>query len=192
MNAMTVPPMTSPAMPRNEDQEVSGEVVDIPQQLDAEPLAQDVGEVPAEAAVEPEPEPEPVAEVGEQSDEKDSQDYKDGKEGRDDKDLREEKEEKDEKEDKDEKKAAAKPKRKSAPRKAAGGTKSLVVLKEGRVQYADADTVVVVDLDEAASPDTDVHDVLDRLTELRDATESPAKADAVRALTDLIQEKALG
>ena len=37
-----------------------------------------------------------------------------------------------------------------------------------------------------------VHDVLDRLTELRDAAESPAKADAVRSLTDLIQEKALG
>ncbi|MBS2532363.1 hypothetical protein KGQ20_06215 [Catenulispora sp. NF23] len=188
MNAMTVPPMTSPAMPQNQDQEVPGEVVDIPQQQDAESPAQDAGEVSVEAAVEPEP----VAEVGEQSDEKDAQDDKDGKEGGDEKDLREEKEEKDEKEDKDEKKAAAKPKRKSAPRKAAGGTKSLVVLKEGRVQYADVDTVVVVDLDEAASPDTDVHDVLDRLTELRDATESPAKAGAVRALTDLIQEKALG
>ena len=96
------------------------------------------------------------------------------------------------KDDRDEKKTAAKPKRKSAPRKAAGGTKTLVVLREGRVQYADADAVVVVDLDEAASPDTDVHDVLDRLTELRDAAESPAKADAVRSLTDLIQEKALG
>jgi hypothetical protein len=60
------------------------------------------------------------------------------------------------------------------------------------VHYADAETVVVVDLDEAASPDTDVHDVLDRLTELRDAVEYPGKADAVRALTDLIQEKALG
>ena len=66
------------------------------------------------------------------------------------------------------------------------------MLKEGRVQYADTDAVVVVDLDEAASPDTDVHDVLDRLTELREAAESPAKADAVRSLTDLTQEKALG
>ncbi|MFL6115162.1 MAG: hypothetical protein ACJ786_28010 [Catenulispora sp.] len=100
-------------------------------------------------------------------------------------------EEKEGVEDKDEKKASAKPKRKSAPRKAAG-TKTLVVLKEGRVQYADAETVLVVDLDEASSPDTDVHDVLDRLTELRDAVESPGKADAVRALTELIQEKALG
>lgn len=108
------------------------------------------------------------------------------------KEEKEEKEPRDEKEDKDEKKAAAKPKRKSAPRKAVGGTKTLVVLKDGRVQYADADAVVVVDLDEAAAPDTDVHDVLDRLTELRDAAESPAKAAAVRSLTDLIQEKVLG
>lgn len=133
--------------------------------------------MPARAVVEPEAEPEtePEAEpVGEVKEEKEPRD------------------EKDDKDDKDEKKAAAKPKRKSAPRKAAGGTKTLVVLKEGRVQYADADAVVVVDLDEAASPDTDVHDVLDRLTELRDAAESPAKADAVRSLTDLIQEKALG
>jgi hypothetical protein len=106
-------------------------------------------------------------------------------------DERAEKDEKDEKEDKDEKKAATKPKRKSTPRKAAG-TKTLVVLKERRVQYVDAEAVVVVDLDEAASPDTDVHDVLDRLTELRDAAESAGKADAVRALTELIQEKALG
>ncbi|MFD0639155.1 hypothetical protein ACFQ9X_53790 [Catenulispora yoronensis] len=101
-------------------------------------------------------------------------------------------EEKETVEEKDEKKAAAKPKRKSAPRKAAGGTKTLVVLKDGRVQYADTDSVLVVDLDEASSPDTDVHDVLDRLTELRDAVESPGKVDAVKALTDLIQEKALG
>jgi len=90
-------------------------------------------------------------------------------------------------------KGKAKPRRKTAPRKAAAtATKALVVLREGRVHYADAETVVVVDLDEAASPDTDVHDVLDRLTELRDAVECPGKADAVRALTDLIQEKALG
>ena len=168
---MTAPPMTSPAMPKTSDQEVPEEVVDIPQQQDAAPPIPKEGETPpAEVAAETEP----VAGAAEDKDEK------------------EEKDDKEDREDKDEKKAAAKPKRKSAPRKAAGGTKSLVVLKEGRVQYADADAVVVVDLDEAASPDTDVHDVLDRLTELRDAAESPAKADAVRSLTDLIQEKALG
>jgi hypothetical protein len=100
-------------------------------------------------------------------------------------------EEKDDKDDKDEKKTAAKPKRKSTPRKAAG-TKTLVVLKDGRVHYADAESVLVVDLDEASSPDTDVHDVLDRLTELRDAADSPGKAGAVKTLTELIQEKALG
>jgi hypothetical protein len=168
MNVMTAPPMTPPAMPQTDDQEVAEEVVDIPQQQDAAPPVPKDGETPpAEAA----DETEPVAGAAEDKDEK---------------------EDKEDKEDKDEKKAAAKPKRKSAPRKAAGGTKTLVVLKEGRVQYADADAVVVVDLDDAASPDTDVHDVLDRLTELRDAAESPAKADAVRSLTDLIQEKALG
>ena len=128
-------------------------------------------EAAAEAAVEAAGDTDPVSEVAEEKDDKDDKEDKD---------------------EKDEKKTAAKPKRKSTPRKAAGGTKTLVVLKDGRVQYADADAVVVVDLDEAASPDTDVHDVLDRLTELRDATESPAKADAVRSLTDLIQEKALG
>lgn len=88
-------------------------------------------------------------------------------------------------------KTKAKPRCKTAPRKAAA-TKALVVLRDGRVHYCDAETVVVVDLDEAASPDTDVHDVLDRLTELRDAAECPGKAEAVKALTDLIQEKALG
>jgi hypothetical protein len=173
MTVMTVPPMAPTAMSQNQEQEVPEEVVDIPQQQDADPVAQAVDAAPAEAAEsvrEPE-ESKTTAAVTE---------------------PRDEKEDKDEKDEKDEKKAAAKPKRKSAPRKAAGGTKTLVVLKEGRVQYADADAVVVVDLDEAASPDTDVHDVLDRLTELRDAAESPAKADAVRALTDLIQEKALG
>ena len=187
MNAMTVPPMSTPAMPQNQEQEGSGEAVDIPQQQDAGPRQE---EKPAVTAAETEPgggagetgEPaadgdegkEPAADAGETSGDRD------------------EKEEKEDKDEKDEKKTAAKPKRKSAPRKTAGGSKTLVVLKEGRVQYADTDAVVVVDLDEAASPDTDVHDVLDRLTELRDATESPAKADAVRALTDLIQEKALG
>lgn len=164
MNAMTVPPMSLPAMPQNQEQEGPGEAVDILQQQDAGPRRE---EMPAEAAAETEL----VGGAGETSEDRD---------------------EKEDKEDRDEKKAAAKPKRKSAPRKTAGGSKTLVVLKEGRVQYADADAVVVVDLDEAASPDTDVHDVLDRLTELRDATESPAKTDAVRALTDLIQEKALG
>lgn len=168
---MTVPPMTPPAMPQAKDQEVPEEVVDIPQQQDGAPPVPEEGETPpAKAAAETEP----MAGAAE------------------DKDDREDKEDKEDRDDKDEKKTAAKPKRKSAPRKAAGGTKTLVVLKEGRVQYADADAVVVVDLDDAASPDTDVHDVLDRLTELREAAESPAKADAVRALTDLIQEKALG
>jgi len=164
MNVMTVPPMTPPAMPQNEDQEVPEEAVDIPRQQDAAPPNSTEGEGQApspDAAADTEPVTGAV-------------------------------EDKDDKDEKDEKKTAAKPKRKSAPRKAAGGTKTLVVLKEGRVQYADTDAVVVVDLDEAASPDTDVHDVLDRLTELREAAESPAKADAVRSLTDLIQEKALG
>jgi hypothetical protein len=165
MTVMTVPPMTPLAMSQNQEQDVPEEVVDIPHQQDPDP--------PTQTAEEAEPgrEPEPVGEVKEE---------------------KEPREEKDEREDKDEKKATAKPKRKSAPRKAVGGSKTLVVLKDGRVQYADADAVVVVDLDEAAAPDTDVHDVLDRLTELRDAAESPAKADAVRSLTDLIQEKALG
>jgi hypothetical protein len=168
MTVMTVPPMTPPAMPQNQEQDVPEEVVDIPHQQDPDR--------PTQTAEEAEPgrEPEPVAEVKEEKEEKEPRD------------------EKDEREDKDEKRATAKPKRKSAPRKAVGGSKTLVVLKDGRVQYADADAVVVVDLDEAAAPDTDVHDVLDRLTELRDAAESPAKAGAVRSLTDLIQEKALG
>ncbi|NUR61458.1 MAG: hypothetical protein HOV87_22770 [Catenulispora sp.] len=138
-------------MTQNEEQHDAKEVVDIPQQQNAEVSPEADGEGSPEAVVE---------EVEEQ--------------------------------EKEEKKSAAKPKRKSAPRKAAGGTKTLVVLKDGRVQYADTEAVLVVDLDEASSPDTDVHDVLDRLTELRDAVESPGKVDAVKALTELIQEKALG
>jgi hypothetical protein len=94
-------------------------------------------------------------------------------------------------EDKIEDKSKSKRPKKSAPRKAAG-TKTLVVLRDGRVQFADVDTVLVIDLDEAALPDTDVHDVVDRLAELRDAVDSEGKADAVKALTDIIQEKALG
>lgn len=185
MNAMTVPPMPSPAMPQNQDQEGPGEVVDIPQQQDAGPPARADGEIPDAAD-----EAEPAGDLGDAADVGEVARTGDAGEAEA---AGGDKDEKEEKEDKDEKKAAAKPKRKSAPRKAAaGGSKTLVVLREGRVQYADADAVVVVDLDEAASPDTDVHDVLDRLTELRDATESPAKAEAVRALTDLIQEKALG
>lgn len=151
--------------------------------------------------------PEPVAETDRGDDSAKDKDAAEAKAATEEKELAEEKEtaeekepvenkveeaEKEEKEEKDEKKSAAKPKRKSAPRKAAGGTKNLVVLKEGRVQYADPEAVLVVDLDEASSPDTDVHDVLDRLTELRDAVESPGKLDAVKALTELIQEKALG
>lgn len=74
--------------------------------------------------------------------------------------------------------------------KSAGGAKALVVWREGRVQYAD-DGVLVVDLDEAASADTDVHDVVDRLTELREALDSPGRAEAVAALAEIIQDKAL-
>jgi hypothetical protein len=74
--------------------------------------------------------------------------------------------------------------------KSAGGTKTLVVWREGRVHYAD-DGVLVVDLDEAASPDTDMHDVVDRLAELREALDSPGRADAVAALAEIIQDKAL-
>jgi hypothetical protein len=154
---------------------------DIPAQHDAEPTEEVTEEVLAEVTADvsdgttasedseseertsPEPAAEPVAEpVAEVTEDKTADD-----------------------------KGRAKPKRKSAPRKAAG-TKTLVVLREGRVQFADPDTVLVIDLDEAASPDTDVHDVVDRLTELRDALDCPGKADAVKALTDLIQEKALG
>jgi hypothetical protein len=80
--------------------------------------------------------------------------------------------------------------RKAVRGKSAGGTKTLVVWREGRVHYAD-DGVLVVDLDEAASPDTDVHDVVDRLTELREALDSPGRADAVAALAEIIQDKAL-
>ncbi|GAA1951993.1 hypothetical protein [Catenulispora subtropica] len=171
MNVMTLSPVAPLSVKQNEEQQLVGESVDIPQQQGVELTPEPSGEGSPEMAVEKtseteqEPEQEPVGEATEEKDEKD---------------------------EKDEKKTTAKPKRKSAPRKAAGGTKTLVVLKEGRVQYADSETVVVVDLDEASSPDTDVHDVLDRLTELRDAVESSGKADAVKALTDLIQEKALG
>lgn len=175
MNVMTVSPATPNPMKQNEEQRVVGEGVDIPRQPDTELNAEPHGEGSPDESAETEPGGEAVEE----------------KERIEDKDEKGDKDEKDEKEEKDEKKAVAKPKRKSAPRKAAG-TKTLVVLKEGRVQYADAETVLVVDLDEASSPDTDVHDVLDRLTELRDAVDSPGKADAVKALTELIQEKALG
>jgi hypothetical protein len=82
-------------------------------------------------------------------------------------------------------------KRKSAPKaKSAAGTKSLVVLREGKVHYAD-ESVVVLDLDDAAHPDTDVHDVVDKLSELRDAAESTGRAEAVALVAELIQAKAL-
>jgi hypothetical protein len=84
----------------------------------------------------------------------------------------------------------AKRARKAVRGKSAGGTKTLVVWREGRVHYAD-EGVLVVDLDEAASPDSDVHDVVDRLTELREALDSPGRADAVAALAEIIQDKAL-
>ena len=81
-------------------------------------------------------------------------------------------------------------KRKAAPKAKAAGTKSLVVFREGKVHYAD-ETVVVLDLDEAAHPDTDVHDVVDKLSELRDATESQGRSEAVSLVAELIQSKAL-
>jgi hypothetical protein len=82
-------------------------------------------------------------------------------------------------------------KRKAAPKaKTAAGTKSLVVFREGKVHYAD-ETVVVLDLDDAAHPDTDVHDVVDKLSELRDALESPGRTEAVTLVAELIQSKAL-
>jgi hypothetical protein len=82
-------------------------------------------------------------------------------------------------------------KRKTAPKSAkAAGTKSLVVFREGKVHYAD-ETVVVLDLDDAAHPDTDVHDVVDKLSELRDAVESTGRAEAVSLVAELIQAKAL-
>jgi hypothetical protein len=82
-------------------------------------------------------------------------------------------------------------KRKSAPKpKAAAATKSLVVFRDGKVHYAD-ESVVVLDLDEAAHADTDVHDVVDKLSELRDAVESPGRAEAVTLVAELIQAKAL-
>ena len=83
-------------------------------------------------------------------------------------------------------------KRKSAPRsaKTATGTKSLVVFRDGKVHYAD-ESVVVLDLDEAAHPDTDVHDVVDKLSELRDASDSAGRTEAITLVADLIQAKAL-
>jgi hypothetical protein len=81
-------------------------------------------------------------------------------------------------------------KRKAAPKAKTAGTKSLVVFRDGKVHYAD-ETVVVLDLDDAANPDTDVHDVVDKLSELRDAAESPGRAEAVSLVAELIQAKAL-
>jgi hypothetical protein len=81
-------------------------------------------------------------------------------------------------------------KRKVAPKAKSAGTKSLVVFREGKVHYAD-ETVVVLDLDDAAHPDTDVHDVVDKLSELRDAVESPGRSEAVTLVAELIQAKAL-
>jgi hypothetical protein len=83
-------------------------------------------------------------------------------------------------------------KRKAAPRaaKSPAGTKALVVFRDGKVHYAD-ESVVVLDLDEAAHPDTDVHDVVDKLSELRDAAESAGRAEAVALVAELIQAKAL-
>lgn len=80
--------------------------------------------------------------------------------------------------------------RRAVRAKSTGGTKALVVWREGRLHYAD-ENVLVIDLDEAASTDVDVHDVVDRLAELRDAVESPGRAETVAALGEIIQEKAL-
>jgi len=85
---------------------------------------------------------------------------------------------------------SSKKQRRAVRAKSAGGTKALVVWREGRLHYAD-ESVLVIDLDEAASPDVDVHDVVDRLAELRDAVESAGRAEAVSALGEIIQEKAL-
>lgn len=81
-------------------------------------------------------------------------------------------------------------KRKAAPKTKTAGTKSLVVFRDGKVHYAD-ETVVVLDLDDAAHPDTDVHDVVDKLSELRDAVESSGRTEAVTLVAELIQAKAL-
>ena len=82
-------------------------------------------------------------------------------------------------------------KRKTAPKaKAVAATKSLVVFRDGKVHYAD-ESVVVLDLDDAAHPDTDVHDVVDKLSELRDAIESSGRTEAVALVAELIQVKAL-
>ncbi|WP_157436308.1 hypothetical protein [Actinospica robiniae] len=88
--------------------------------------------------------------------------------------------------------AAKVKKRKSAPRsaKSAAGSKALVVFRDGRVHYAD-ESVVVLDLDEAAHQDTDVHDVVDKLSELRDAAESAGRTEAISLVAELIQAKAL-
>lgn len=84
----------------------------------------------------------------------------------------------------------AKKPRRAVRAKSAGGTKALVVWREGRLHYAD-ENVLVIDLDEAASPEVDVHDVVDRLAELREASESAGRAETVAALSEIIQEKAL-
>jgi hypothetical protein len=84
----------------------------------------------------------------------------------------------------------AKKPRRAVRAKSTGGTKALVVWREGRLHYAD-ENVLVIDLDEAASPDVDVHDVVDRLAELRDAADSTGRAETVAALGEIIQEKAL-
>jgi hypothetical protein len=80
--------------------------------------------------------------------------------------------------------------RKPVKGRSAGGTKALVVWQQGRVHYAD-DSVLVIDLDEATSADLDVHDLVDRLTELREAADSPGRTEAVAALVEIIQDKAL-
>src|SRR2546429_2227253 len=106
MNVMTVSPVTPNPMKQNEEQRVGEEGVDIPRQPGAGPNAEPQGEgSPEENEESAETEP-----VGEAVEEKESIEDKDGK------------------------KAAAKPRRKSATRNAAG-TKPLIAMKDGRAQY---------------------------------------------------------
>jgi hypothetical protein len=92
--------------------------------------------------------------------------------------------------DPDVERGKSKKQRKAVRGRSAGGTKSLVVWHQGRVHYAD-DSVFVLDLDDAACAELDVHDLVDRLTELREVLDSPGRSEAVSALVEIIQEKAL-
>ena len=86
--------------------------------------------------------------------------------------------------DPDVERGKSKKQRKAVRGRSAGGTKSLVVWHQGRVHYAD-DSVFVLDLDDAACAELDVHDLVDRLTELREVLDSPGRSEAVSALVNL-------